>query len=113
LDANTQATVIIAIIASTPGLVALYVQSRRDKVRAPFEDGKDAAEIIRQYSSEIKDMRKEMVELRDQIDVLQRQINEQNETLDEWERGIHRLCGQLTAHELTPVWKPRLRKAAD
>jgi capsule polysaccharide export protein KpsE/RkpR len=113
MDANVTA-VIIGIIAASPGLIALYVQQRKDDRRAPLEDAATAAEIVAQYSAEIKQLRAELKDVRAQMDDMEKRLAEQDAVMDEWARGIDRLCGQLTAHELTPVWRPKTtRKAAD
>jgi len=113
MDANITA-VVIGVIAASPGLIALYVQGQRDKRRAPLEDASTAAEIVAEYSAEIKQLRAELKDIRSQMEGMEKRLAEQDAILDEWGRGIDRLCGQLTAHELTPVWRPKVtQKAAD
>jgi peptidoglycan hydrolase CwlO-like protein len=127
VDANIVVPIIIAIVAATPGAVALWLQSKRDAVQVPqsaINEGitasQAAAAIIRQYSDEIQAVRKELHDVRGQIDNLELQLDQKNDEikrlvgeitqrdrkLAEWAHGIEILCAQVIRLREQPAWRP-------
>lgn len=91
---------IIAIIAATPGLYAIYRQR-----------GKDTASVAEAYEAmatkqalQITDLRRCQTELEDKVSQLDGYVIE-------LEAGVNLLINQLEANRMTPVWKPRARAA--
>jgi hypothetical protein len=126
MDANV-AAIIIGIVASMPGIVALIYQSRKDKHKQPQEDisagiqaSKDAAEVIekyskeivtlrQQYNSEMSAMRTQVRELNTKVIVMETTLLERDQLIDEWRFGIERICAQVVSLGHTPVWQPKAR----
>lgn len=109
--------ILVAILGMSPGLVALFIQYRRDKHRQPQEEvsegmeaSETAAKVVSEYSREMREMRKEMQELRDKVQSLERQIKEKDALIEKWTHGIERLVAQIVSLGHTPVWKPRAEK---
>ena len=114
MDVNFWLPVILAVIAASPGAYSLYRQSVLDKRRQPQAEvsegiaaSKSAAEVVRQYSDEIKQVRTELHLLRDTVDKLQGELEQRDLLIDEWQMGIERLVGQVVSLGHQPVWKPR------
>ena len=113
MDANIVA-LMLGIIAAIPGTIALLRQWQKDKRREPIEEiaegvkvSREAAEIISQYSTEIRAVRAELSRQQTEIDDMYRRLAEQDKTLNEWRAGIERLLGQITSLGQAPVWKPK------
>lgn len=120
MDANTIVIIIVAVITSSPGIAALILQNRREKRTQPIDDtgagirtAKDAADTVstyakenRQLNADMDQLRKELHEVRMQLNQLQDELTKRDDLIAEWSRGIRRLIGQLTSHDMTPVWQP-------
>ena len=107
-------TVVIAIIAAAPGAIALFRQINRDKfdlpqsaINAGITASSAAANVIRQYSDEIKEVRAEMRELRLEVDELQHKLDQRDNLIEDWRVGISRLSGQVASLGHSPVWQPK------
>ena len=101
--------IIIAIIAAAPGTLALLRQAQLDKQKMPQDQvsegmmaSKTAAEVVAQYSAELRIVRTEMRELRKEIDDLQ-------DLLDQWQAGIKILISQIYRSGNKPEWEPKTR----
>jgi uncharacterized membrane protein len=115
MDANV-AAIIIGIVASLPGVVALIYQARKDKETKPqsemsvgLQASKDAAEVVSRYTGEIILLRKELNDMRTKVDLLEASVAEKDAVIDEWRFGIERLCAQLVSLGHQPVWRPKAK----
>lgn len=114
MDASNIVAIVLGLLAALPGTLALLRQWRIDKRKEPIEDisdgikaSREAAEIIRQYGEEIKALRGELAGVRDEVESLQVQVDEQTKLINEWRAGIERLLGQIISLGQVPVWKPK------
>jgi hypothetical protein len=117
MDANI-AAIIIGVIASLPGVVALYIQWRKDKHKEPQEDvnegltaSRDAASTVITYSGELRNVRIELSEVRAEVFKLTAERQADKMLIAEWQYGIERLIAQLVSMDITPVWRPRPKDA--
>lgn len=114
MDVNFWVPIIVAIIAAAPGGFALWRQARLEERKQPqatvsmgMDASKTAAEVVRQYSQELIAVRAELKSLRDNLDLLQGQIEQKEQLIEEWRLGIERLIAQVVSLGHKPVWRPR------
>lgn len=112
MDANEQA-ILIALLASLPGIGGLIWQALKEKRRAPVEDAstavatsESASKALRNYSDEVLRLRAELLELRTEMDALREREQERDMVMDQWRAGIKRLIAQLVSLGAKPVWEP-------
>lgn len=114
VNPNYIVAVVLGVIAAAPGVLALLRQIQLDKRKQPQDEisngiraSKDAAEIVRQYSEEIQNVRAELQGLRDEVEGLRKQLIDRDLIIEEWRVGIDRLIAQLISLGHSPVWKPK------
>lgn len=78
-------TIVVAIIAASPGVFAVWRQSRRDKADAAAALSQAAVEQLEFYRKEVADMRLELDTLKDDLEkerVKRRELERLNEQKD-------------------------------
>lgn len=96
-------TIAVAVIASTPGILAFLGQRKKSDV-----DVAGAYEAMAQRQAEqLTVLRKRLDDMEAEIDQLQCDIEARDKLLLEWQSGIGLLVNQVTANGLQPVWTPK------
>lgn len=103
------ASVVLAMIAAAPGIWAIIVQRRKDRVDIAQKYEDLATDQLERISKAEKRLRT----LEAQVKWMQVQIDDRDRFIGELLHGIHRLTGQLRSHDLVPVWTPPERKPAE
>lgn len=96
MDNNWIITLVVAIIASLPGLFALKLQRKKQSVDIAVVYEKMASE----QAEDIRNLRTEILALEDKVNGLQKR-------LIEYEAGIALLVNQIKASGLIPIWEPK------
>jgi hypothetical protein len=111
MDANVTA-IIVGLIASIPGIIAIWRQWKIDEREQPREDvtasmqaSQTAAEIVEKYSKELIALRQAMAQQQAEIDELRKRLEEQEHIHISWREGIKRLTAQIISLGHPPVWK--------
>jgi hypothetical protein len=133
MDANQWLTIIIAVIAASPGIFALIRQFRKDKseirvadsdavskyAEAANKTGEYIITLLKRIETSEAERAKDKIEAQKNIDILQHEINvikqevaEKNAYLDEWASGITKLIDQIKRSGALPCWQPRPRPVA-
>lgn len=97
------ATVIIAMIAATPGLLAFLGQRKKNDVDVAQAYKVMADEQIK----EIRELKVRVNAMETQIDDLECERDALYKLVTEWQAGIGLLINQVTANGMTPVWSPK------
>ena len=97
-------TIIIALIAASPGIYAVYRQLRKDKVDNADTLSNAATKLIEPYVEEVAKLRKEIELLRCELDnernkrrALETEVNQKNQTIAAMQIEIDDLRGLVEA----------------
>lgn len=117
---NTILTIIVAIIAAGPGIIALLIQimklveeKRVLKTTADKTEAETAGEIGEAWKELLEPYRQEIDRLKQADKYKTAKINELEDRVRLFEEilsGAHRLYNQLQSHEIDPVWIPPNRR---
>lgn len=115
MDVNNFITILIGgLIASGPGLLALYLQWKKEKRTAPLQDSnqavdtsESAARALKSYSDEVIRLREKLNKLEADVEALKTEIAIKDAQISEWQIGIKRLIAQLVSLNVVPVWEPK------
>jgi hypothetical protein len=105
--------IIVAAIASTPGILAILNQIRKDKRSEPIDEisagvnvSTSAAAALESYSKEVLLLRGELSSLRVELGIVKVEQQKDKALIEEWRRGIDRLMAQFKSLDIKPVWTP-------
>lgn len=97
--------VIIALVASAPGIYAVFAQRGKDRADVAEKYEQMAARAAEQMDTIRRNSREEIEQLEMRVDELEKQV----ETLQRREKqltaGVKLLINQLEANDHKPVWK--------
>jgi predicted nucleic acid-binding Zn-ribbon protein len=111
MDSQTWATIILALIAASPGIYAVWKQQRKD-IAAARKDTADASESITNSAVKlIEPLNKEIDKLKARVVELESKVIHQDEVIHKFVVGTKRLQKQLLDHGMNPVWQPATLEA--
>lgn len=90
--------IVIAIIAATPGLYAIFAQR-----------GKDRADVAEKYEQMAGRAVEQIDQLKKRVDDLEKQVEELQRTERTYRGGIDLLISQIESRGMTPIWKPEAK----
>lgn len=99
-------TLIVALIAASPGILAFWKTTRRDKAEITKLVTEAASTMIDKLQTELKEAEAELKLLKEEVRVLRAENTELNERCKIWMRGISILIGQVHDCKQTPLWVP-------
>jgi TolA-binding protein len=106
MDSQAWLTVILAIIAASPGIYAVWKQTRKDKAAA-LKDSSDASEAITDSALKlVNPLKKRIDELEKQVSEFETRINHLEDVIHKYATGTKKLTKQLTDNKLNPCWSP-------
>lgn len=95
-------TIIVALIAATPGFLALYVHRKKRTIDAATS----YQAMADRQALQIDGLRRKIDELEAQVDCLEQNIRTCNKQQEEWRAGISLLINQLVSKGIDPIWHP-------
>ena len=124
MDKAIISTIIVALVASLPGLLALYFQRHKDRAVAHQADA-DASDkiseaalaLLKPYKDRVAELEAEkigmderMTKLEDRVNELEKILKETTGCLDDVISGAQKLIHQLKSLNIAPVWEPPERR---
>ena len=104
-------TIVLALLASLPGLLALRSQFARDRIadresksHAETERINNQKIIMEQAMSLLAPMKAEIKELKAEQQCMAKQIEKQNRQISYLRSGVNKLCGQIKDLGHEPVF---------
>jgi len=112
--------IVIAIIGAIPGVIALYLQFRKNKVEEKLSDSeitekitaaagvmmdKMQAQIVRLEAQVIR-MEAQIVKLEARVSAMQRELDVQDKQIELLKKGINKLIIQIRKLGEEPCWTP-------
>lgn len=95
-------TIIVALVAASPGIYAVYRQVRKDRVDNVDTLSDAALALLEPYKKEVAELRADMKLLRCELDnerakrrQLETEVNQKNETIAAMQAEIDDLRGQI------------------
>jgi hypothetical protein len=106
MNSSTWITIILAIIAASPGIYAVWRQRRKDEAAAG-KDNATASDLISQSATRLLEpLKKQIDELQEQVGVLEDKVAHQETVIHKFVVGSKKLHKQLLDAGLNPVWQP-------
>ena len=96
------ATVMVAIVAATPGILAFIQQRRKSSV----DVAKEYEAMAQRQIEQINALRARLDAMETQIDALECDIEARDKLILEWQAGISMLLNQMAANRIEPIWTP-------
>lgn len=108
------APIVVAILASLPGLLALNTQRRQGEASAASTLTDAAVDIVTQYKTQVEELTFKQNELGNlvamqtaRIDELKGEVGILREKVREFRLGIALLTAQIEQAGMVPQWQPR------
>ena len=96
------ATVMVAIVAATPGILAFIQQRRKSSV----DVAKEYEAMAQRQIEQINTLRARLDAMETQIDALECENEALRKVVIEWQAGISLLTNSLVAHDIPVPWTP-------
>lgn len=103
--------IIGTLLASTPGLYGIFLQRKKYDASAD----KTNSDAMTNYSRLLAEQTKQIGELMKRIDTLECEVSDlkkenkrKDQIITKWQAGISLLLHQLSAENITPIWKPEI-----
>lgn len=98
------APIVVAILASLPGLLAYLDQARRAQGRG--DALKTYKALVDEQVVEWERQHSQNLKLQAEIDTLRDEVDCWREVMKRWQAGIRLLINQVVSTGRTPVWEP-------
>ena len=102
MDTNTIA-IIVAIIASLPGIGAVIYNFKRAKPDALTT----YIGMVNQQATRLAELENNQDEMRIELRILKKELADKEELIAEWRDGIRILLAQFAEMKTQPRWKPK------
>lgn len=101
--------IIGTLLASTPGFYGIYLQRKKFDASAA-KSSSDAMinynKLLTEQTNQIGDLMRRIDTLECEVDELKKENKRKDMIISKWQAGISLLLHQLSAADITPVWKP-------
>ena len=114
---ETWIPVIVAILASSPGLYAVYQQRKKEHADTASIQVGVSLTLVQEMQDQLKELKTDYLAARTRIEELEcrteaqaAQIRMLQDEVNEWSEGASKLLRQIEDADMTPVWRPKGKK---